>query len=550
MYKVYCDNFLIYDTKVESLKIFSAKLELELNKTGSFDFSIYPSHPYFDKLKRLKSIITVYQDDYLLFRGRILNDEQGFYNEKQVSCEGELAFLLDSIQRPYDFLSGENHTTVEELFTFYINNHNAQVDEEHKFKVGNITVADPNNYVVRSDSQYLTTWESINQKLINSYGGYLWVRHEADGNYIDYLADFDTISSQTVEFGKNLLSLNKITKGEDIATAIVPLGAKLKDEEGNDTEFRLTISEINDGVDYVFNREAVDEYGWIFKTVVWDDVTLATNLKRKAEEYLADSMNLVVTIELDAVDLSMMNTEISAFKMGNYIRVITSPHSLNSSFLVKKLSIDLLYPKSNKLTLGTTYSTFTEQTSGNNKSVEGLIVQIKKVSADYTLNEAKLNEIQSAITELTEKMTSEISQMSDQIILSVSENVYLKEETDQLISSLETLLTQTKDGFEFRFNQFNANLQDIASGTDARFGEISKYIRFANGNIILGEEGNELTLRIENDRISFLDGNAEVAYFSNRKLYVTDGEFINSLRLGAFSFLPRANGNLSFKKVT
>lgn len=550
MYKVYCDNFLIFDTKVESLKIFSAKLELELNKTGSFDFSIFPSHPYFDKLKRLKSIITVYQDDYLLFRGRILNDEQGFYNEKQVSCEGELAFLLDSIQRPYDFLSGENHTTISELFTYYINNHNSQVDEEHKFKVGNITVVDPNNYIVRSDSQYLTTWESINEKLINSYGGYLWVRHESDGNYIDYLADFDTISSQTVEFGKNLLSLNKITKGEDIATAIIPLGTKLKDEDGNDTEFRLTISEINEGVDYVFNQEAVNEYGWIFKTVIWDDVTLPENLKQKAEEYLADSMNLVVTIELDAVDLSMMNTEISAFKMGNYIKVITSPHSLNSSFLVKKLSIDLLNPKSNKLTLGTTYSTFTEQTSGNSKSVEGLIVQVQQVSADYTLNEAKLNEIQSAITELTEKMTSEISQMSDQIILSVSENVYLKEETDQLISSLETLLTQTKDGFEFQFNQFNANLQDVASGNDARFSEISKYIRFIDGNIILGEEGNELTLKIENDRISFLDGNAEVAYFSNRKLYVTDGEFINSLRLGSYAFIPRANGNLSFKKVT
>lgn len=550
MYKVYCDNFLIYDTKVESLKIFSAKLELELNKTGSFDFSIFPSHPYFDKLKRLKSIITVYQDDYLLFRGRILNDEQGFYNEKQVSCEGELAFLLDSVQRPYDFLSGENHTTISELFTYYINNHNSQVDEEHKFKVGNITVVDSNNYIVRSDSQYLTTWESINEKLINSYGGYLWVRHEADGNYIDYLADFDTISSQTVEFGKNLLSLNKITKGEDIATAIIPLGTKLKDADGNDTEFRLTISEINEGVDYVFNQEAVNEYGWIFKTVIWDDVTLPANLKSKAEEYLADSMNLVVTIELDAVDLSMMNTEISAFKMGNYIHVITSPHSLNSSFLVKKLSIDLLNPKSNKLTLGTTYSTFTEQTSGNNKNVEGLIVQVQKVSADYTLNEAKLNEIQSAITELTEKMTSEISQMSDQIILSVSENVYLKKETDQLISSLETLLTQTKDGFEFQFNQFNANLQDVASGNDARFNEMSKYIRFVDGNIILGEEGNELTLKIENDRISFLDGNAEVAYFSNRKLYVMNGEFINSLRLGAFSFIPRANGNLSFKKVT
>lgn len=544
MYKVYCDDYLIYDTKVESLKIFSAKLELELNKTGSFDFSIFPSHPYFDKLKRLKSIITVYQDDYLLFRGRILNDEQGFYNEKQVSCEGELAFLLDSVQRPYDFLSGDNYTTVEKLFAFYINNHNSQVDEAHKFKVGNITVEDPNNYVVRSDSQYLTTWESINQKLINSYGGYLWVRHEADGNYIDYLADFDTVSSQTVEFGKNLLSLNKITKGEDIATAIIPLGAKLQDEEGNDTEFRLTISEINEGVDYVYNEEAVNEYGWIFKTVIWDDVTVPANLKRKAEEYLSNAMNLVVTIELDAVDLSMMNTEISAFKMGNYIRVITSPHSLNSSFLVKKLSIDLLNPQSNKLTLGTTYSTFTEQTSGNNKSVEGLIVQIEKVSADYTLNEAKLNEIQSAIADLTEKMTSEISQMSEQIILSVDKNVYLKEETNELISYLEILLRQTKNEFQFQLNQVNTSIQDVA-----RFNEISKYLRFENGNIILGNTGNEFTMKIENNKISFLDGNKELAYFKNQKFYMTDGEF-NSFRVGDYAFVPRVNGNLSFKKVT
>ena len=544
MYKVYCDDYLIYDTKVESLKIFSAKLELELNKTGSFDFSIFPSHPYFDKLKRLKSIITVYQDDYLLFRGRILNDEQGFYNEKQVSCEGELAFLLDSVQRPYDFLSGDNYTTVEKLFAFYINNHNSQVDEAHKFKVGNITVEDPNNYVVRSDSQYLTTWESINQKLINSYGGYLWVRHEADGNYIDYLADFDTVSSQTVEFGKNLLSLNKITKGEDIATAIIPLGAKLQDEEGNDTEFRLTISDINEGVDYVYNDEAVNEYGWIFKTVIWDDVNVPVNLKRKAEEYLSDAMNLVVTIELDAVDLSMMHTEISAFKMGNYIRVITSPHSLNSSFLVKKLSIDLLNPQSNKLTLGTTYSTFTEQTSGNNKSVEGLIVQIEKVSADYTLNEAKLNEIQSAIADLTEKMTSEITQMSEQIILSVDKNVYLKEETNELISYLEILLRQTKNEFQFQLNQVNTSIQDVA-----RFNEISKYLRFENGNIILGNTGNEFTMKIENNKISFLDGNKELAYFKNQKFYVTDGEF-NSFRVGDYAFVPRVNGNLSFKKVT
>ena len=56
-------------------------------------------------------------------------------------------------------------------------------------------------------------------------------------------------------------------------------------------------------------------------------------------------------------------------------------------------------------------------------------------------------------------------------------------------------------------------------------------------------------LRLENDRILFLDDGAEVAYFSNRKLYVTDTQILHSLQLGNFAFMPRDNGNLSFKKI-
>lgn len=163
------------------------------------------------------------------------------------------------------------------------------------------------------------------------------------------------------------------------------------------------------------------------------------------------------------------------------------------------------------------------------------------------MNEAKLNEIQSAIADLTEKMTSEIAEMSEQIILSVDRNVYLKEETNELISYLETLLKQTKNEFQFQLNQVNTSIQDIS--VDARFNEISKYLRFDNGNIILGSTGNEFTMKIENDKISFLSGDKELAYFENQKFYVTDGEF-NSFRVGDYAFVPRVNGNLSFKKVT
>ena len=46
-----------------------------------------------------------------------------------------------------------------------------------------------------------------------------------------------------------------------------------------------------------------------------------------------------------------------------------------------------------------------------------------------------------------------------------------------------------------------------------------------------------------------MDNGAEVAYFSNNQLIITDGHFLNSLRIGAFAWVPRENGNLSLVKV-
>jgi len=118
MLKIYADQWLLHDDRLQDLRVLSPKLALEVNKTGSLEFSIYPDHPYYTKIAKFKTIITVYQDDLLVFRGRVLNEEKGFYNEKQVACEGQLAFLLDSIQRPYDFTG-----SVKDYFTQLVTNH-------------------------------------------------------------------------------------------------------------------------------------------------------------------------------------------------------------------------------------------------------------------------------------------------------------------------------------------------------------------------------------------------------------------------------------------
>lgn len=532
MYRVYCDGQLLYHSKLDSLNIFSPSLELELNKTGSFSFDIFSDHPRYNLIKKLKSIITVFQDDYLLFRGRVLDDETDFHHGKAVVCEGELSFLLDSILRPFSF-SG----TPAEVLAYILSLHNAQVDASKQFQPGNVTVE---GYLTHDGTDYISPFETLESVLLKPLGGYLRTRFENGVAYLDYLAEINLLAPQKIEFGKNLLDLKRIRKGADIATVIIPLGAKVKDEEGNDTGKRLTIEAVNGGADFIQDEAAISQFGIIVKTAIFDDITEPEALKLKGQAQLADSVKLWESIELTAADLATVNKALTSFHLGTLVDVISKPHGLNQRFTVTKLSLKLLDPAANKLTLGKTVQTFSEAVSGISNNT-GVILQTVEKNA-RAASEAVYN--------VERNLLSSIQASEENIKSTVAESYYLKEDTDALISTVSTEIEQTKNSVEIQFTQFSQDIAAVASGTDAEFEEIRKYIRFVDGKILLGEVGNVLELQIANDRISFFSDGAEVAYFSNRKLYVTDTEILHSLQLGAFAFMPRANGNLSFKKLT
>ncbi len=532
MYKVYCDGLLLYHSKLENLQIFNPSVELELNKTGSFVFTIHPDHPYYSFIKKLKSVITVFQDDYLIFRGRPLDEDIGWHNEKTITCEGDFAFLLDSVLRPFSFTG-----TPTEVLSYILSLHNAQVDASKQFQVGDVTV---DGYITHDAAEYLTTKETLEQVLLEALGGYLKTRFEGGVAYIDYLSEINLLSPQSIQFGKNLLDLKRIRKGADIATVVIPLGAKVSDENGSATEKRLTIETVNGGADFIQDADAIAQFGIIVKSVIFEDIADAETLKAEGQAYLAESVNQWETIELTAADLATVDKDITSFHLGTQVRVTSVPHGLNQLFVVSKLSIKLLDPAANAITLGKVIPAFSEAVKGISSN-QSLILQTVEKTAQAASE---------AVYNVEQNLLASIEVAEGNIKSSVAESHYLKEDTDALISSVSTAIEQTKDSVEIQFTQFSADLEAVATGADAEFEEIKKYIRFVDGQILLGEVGNELELQISNDRISFLQDGAEVAYFSNRKLYVTDVDIIHSLQLGSFAFMPRANGNLSFKRTT
>lgn len=157
--------------------------------------------------------------------------------------------------------------------------------------------------------------------------------------------------------------------------------------------------------------------------------------------------------------------------------------------------------------------------------------------------------LNTALYELEQHVYTEIANTEESIITTVAEQYYLKSEAEQLATEMSTQIIQTAEDLSIQFKKVNTDLEDLTGKTDSKFEEIRKYIRFDDGKILLGESGNQLELVISNDRILFTQNKTPVAYFSNNKLYVIDGEFTRSLKLGNFAYLPRTNGNLSFKKI-
>ena len=91
-------TYTIHDPNSDDLRIYDDELVTAQNDPGEFIFCMAATHPYLDKVQGLQSDIRVYDDDEEIWRGRVIDSVTDLYGNVTFTCEGELAFLYDSIQ--------------------------------------------------------------------------------------------------------------------------------------------------------------------------------------------------------------------------------------------------------------------------------------------------------------------------------------------------------------------------------------------------------------------------------------------------------------------
>ncbi|WP_303819090.1 phage tail spike protein [Ruminococcus flavefaciens] len=332
-------------------RLSAGKFADEVNAIPGFSFNIPAFNPAYNELHDRTTIISIHNDKTgeVDFEGPLIHSKEDVTSAgkvyKSCSCEGYLTYLNDSIQ-PYHHYES---STVTEFLTALLDYHNSVTPTEKHITLGSCDFSGDNTN--SKTTSYRNTLEEIKVNLIERIGGEIRIRKVNGALVLDFLHQYGVKSDTTVELAKNIYSLSVDTDSSNIITRLVPLGAQLNDE----TSERLTISEVNDGLPYIDDETAISRYGIIMGTVTFDDITVASNLKQRGQEYLTNNNRVKKGYAAQVLDLSLLKDQLDSqlcIRAGNTYHFKHDIIGLDEDLRVMKCSVDIFKPYKPEVQIG------------------------------------------------------------------------------------------------------------------------------------------------------------------------------------------------------
>lgn len=393
---------VVYDPKLRE-NVINGKLSLIENEINNLTLTVGQENWLYGNTGTFQTHIEVYQDNVLLFRGRLLDvtremDSGGKFTQTFV-FEDVANYLKDSIQR----FAKVQDTTPKQFLQDLIDLHNSQVPAYKQFELRNVEVINSTDNVYRY-VDYVSTWDTIQDKLVSRLGGYIVTEYANGKNYVDYLKleSSTTHTNDTpILLKRNLKSLNVKEDPTEIITRFIPLGATIQQDtsetNGDVSSPRLTIAGVNGGSDYIDIPELQAQFGVINGTNTWDDVHDANILLTKANQWIASQVGSKESYTVSALELPNYD----AFKVSdNYL--VSNERVMTDAYLrVIQKDIDFNDPLNSSLTIGDKSSSLSQyQLENRNARKQARSIQ------------DKLNASQNAL----ESLKTDYSVMSNQFI--------------------------------------------------------------------------------------------------------------------------------------
>lgn len=356
MYKIKYNDAVICTPQFKEFAAIAGTLQEGLNAVSVFSFTLLPKHLYFDSIEGRNGLVKLYDDDNVLFIGDIVNRKENFDCTTEIECQDALGWLNDVV-----FVKPTFSGAIENYWAYLLGRYNQEASEWRKINIGTVTVQ--GNISINHDTEFLTIFDLVSE-LTKLSGGYVSVRYEGEEIFLDYLAQANTASDQSILFGTNLINLEDFVSEEQIFSRIYPRG-----KDG------LDISSVNDGLAYLTNGITESMFGIVAVTVDFDTES-ATELKALGQAYLEANGLASRTLTLTAFDLSLVDKSYTEIKVGNVIPVISPLHGINTKMQVNAKTTDIVIPENSTFTLGlilNTISGIMASGGGASKTISGQV---------------------------------------------------------------------------------------------------------------------------------------------------------------------------------
>ncbi|WP_349535154.1 phage tail spike protein [Leuconostoc citreum] len=357
---------VLHEPKNFGNKVITGDIDLLFNGVNTAEFTIAYNNTLYRKIEPIKSLIKVIDTNTnkVIFDGRVAKIEGNFSGShtQKIYCEDCLAYLHDSTQ----VYRKVQNTSIYNFFKMMIDEHNRQVEDWKKFKVGNVTVTNTTDNVYRYTSDTADTFETIKDKLINRLGGYIiWRRDRNNDLVIDYLQEYGEHIDTPIALGQNLKSAKRDFDVKELITRLVPVGAVIEQpnssEQGADAaQPHITIEDVNGGRRYLRDYELEQRFGIIQKSVEWQDVKIKDILKSKGQDYLKNQRVGLLTWTVDVIDISLLDKSYQSFELGNYYMIRDEFLSVIENLQVVEKKIDITEPHKMSLKIGTQNKTLSQ----------------------------------------------------------------------------------------------------------------------------------------------------------------------------------------------
>lgn len=390
-------------------KILSGSIKQAQNAINELIFVITMQNDLYQKLIPFQSIVQVVNlyDEEVEFEGRVLSvsnkmTSTGFVQE--VVCEDFLSFLHDSTQHFQKLKNAGAEAYLREI----LNQHNAQVEDYKRIYLGSVTVKSLTDKPWRYLG-YESTWDTIRERIVSNIGGYLTLRREKDGFYLDWTSSIGMSQESPIQLGRNIKSASREVSFDGIATQIMPIGADEKnsdgstssdkEEQGSDvTRKQIDISSVNGGKMWLEDAELVAKFGIIRKPVIWTEIDNAQVLKNRGLQYLRNQKIALAKWTVAAVERYLIDHRYVKFKIGNTHPILNAPLSGIERLQIIEKKIDILNPQSVDLVIGSKSQSLSAYQLQSQEAVES--IERVKANQDIESKREKLSTLASELERL------------------------------------------------------------------------------------------------------------------------------------------------------